>query len=96
MDMYKDPTTVQGWIREITELVDTTRPSMKPGQAEQVMTCLRAGEWTLALEFLMDYIIDDEIIISSATYARIEALTQVLHPREGLSDVKELVLDMDE
>lgn len=69
---------------------------MKPGQAEQVMTCLRAGEWTLALEFLMDYIIDDEIIISSAMYARIEALTQVLHPREGLSDVKELVLDMDE
>lgn len=94
--MDKDMTTATGWIREITEIVDAIRPSMKPGQAEQVMTCLGVGEWTLALEFLMDYIIDDEIIISSTTFTRIEALTHVLHPRDGISYVKELVLDLDE
>lgn len=93
MDKYKDPTVVRGWIRELTEIVDALKPSLRPGQADQVMCCVGAGEWTLALEFLMDYIIDDQIIISSAIFGRLEALIHELHPRDGIAYIKELVLD---
>lgn len=89
-------TTPRAWRQAITSLVTDLGSSLKPGQVEEIMGALGAGEWTLSLEFLMDYIIDDQIIISSAIFARLEALTQVLHPRDGIAFIKELVLDLDE
>lgn len=94
--MSDDLTTPKAWSAAITGLVEVLRSALKPGQIEEIMSALGAGEWTLALEFLMDYIIDDEIVISSSTFTMIEALTHALHPRDGISFIKDLVLDMDE
>ncbi len=94
--MTDDLSTPGAWRREFIDLVADLRSSLKPSHIRQILTVEGAGEWTLALEFLMDYIIDEQIVISSATYARIEALARVLRPREGLVYVRELVLDLDE
>ncbi len=93
--MNEELSTPGAWRRALTSLVDDLRSSLKPGAIEVILCAEGAGEWTLALEFLMDAIIEDQIVISSPTYARIEALAQVLRPREGLVYVQELVLDLD-
>lgn len=92
--MSEDLSTAVGRRQALTRLVDTLRSLLKPGQAEQVMTCLGAGEWRLALEFLLDYIIDEEIPVSSATFAEIDALGRALGTDRGIAYIEEnLVLD---
>lgn len=87
--MSPDFSTIVGRERVLLDLIHTVGPSLKASQVEQVLMCLHAGEWQLSLEFLTDFIIDEEVKISSETFATIATLAEALLTDRGIDYIRD-------
>lgn len=92
--MTADLSTAAGRHQAISELLDLTRADLKPGEVQQVVSSLGAGEWRLALEFLLDAIVEEDVLLQRETFTRVEALAAALNTDRGMGYVrKNLVID---
>lgn len=85
--------TYEDNLRGAEALLAQVREGLTATQVAEVESFLSAGEPKMALEFTIDFIVENDTPLSAATFAFAEALAHGMGTKRGLHYIRNLVMD---